>query len=202
MEYEFNYDYDMNYGETYDTYESIDYDYTNDYGDSSDLGGLGLLAGIGATFFLFYSAIIILLLIIQWKVFKKANRPGWHSIIPIYNFWALFEIVGMKGWLAIIPGVNIVCMLIAYYKLAKVFGKSGGFGFGLIFFTPIFMAILAFGSAQYINPNANTMDNNSNVMQNQNPMGNTPQSPVQSMPQNMNPMPTNPQQDTNNNQPL
>lgn len=213
MEYDY-YDnsYDTSYGESYNAYESIDYIGSNDdYIDSSDLSGLGLVAGFGAVFFIFYFAIMILLIIIQWKVFKKANRPGWHSIIPIYNFWALFEIVGMKGWLSLIPLVNGILIIVAYYKLAKVFGKSGGFGLGLIFFTPIFMAILAFGKAQYINPNGNVMANN--MMPNQNPiMGNTPQNmnPMQSMPQNMNPMPMdqqnpaqmNQQQDINNNQTL
>lgn len=199
MEYDYyDYDYDTTYGETYNAYESIDYIDDTDY-NSVDLSGLGLLAGIGIALYLFVFAIWILLIVIQWKIFKKANRPGWHSIIPIYNFWALFEIVGMKGWLALIPFVNTICMIVAYFKLAKVFGKSSGFGLGLIFFTPIFMAILAFGNAQYINPNGNMMANNPNMMPNQNPMGNTPQSPMQSMPQNSTPMP---QQDINNNQQL
>jgi len=35
------------------------------------------------------------------------------------------------------------------YIIAKNFGKSTGFGVGLIFLSPIFFAILAFGDAEY-----------------------------------------------------
>jgi hypothetical protein len=38
------------------------------------------------------------------------------------------------------------------FDLAKVFGKSTGFGFGLLFLSVIFMAILAFGDAKYLGP--------------------------------------------------
>lgn len=45
-------------------------------------------------------------------------------------------------------------------KLAKAFGKGGGFALGLIFFSPIFYAILGFGSAEYLGvPDATGADN-------------------------------------------
>ena len=40
--------------------------------------------------------------------------------------------------------------IITMVKLAKAFGKSGGFAVGLIFLSIIFYCILAFGDAQYI----------------------------------------------------
>ena len=39
-----------------------------------------------------------------------------------------------------------------YFKLAKAFGQGVGFGFGLLFLNPIFVAILGFGNAEYIGP--------------------------------------------------
>lgn len=45
-----------------------------------------------------------------------------------------------------------VIQIIFCVKLAKSFGKGGGFAVGLIFLNIIFMLILAFGSAQYIGP--------------------------------------------------
>lgn len=48
--------------------------------------------------------------------------------------------------------VTLVIQIIFYVKLAKSFGKGGGFAVGLIFLNIIFMLILAFGSAQYIGP--------------------------------------------------
>ena len=40
----------------------------------------------------------ILTVIATWKIFKKANEPGWKCLIPIYNIYIMFKIVGMKGW--------------------------------------------------------------------------------------------------------
>jgi len=37
-------------------------------------------------------------------------------------------------------------------NLAQVFGKSTGFGIGLIFLPIIFIPILAFGNAKYLGP--------------------------------------------------
>lgn len=38
----------------------------------------------------------ILTIIGEWKVFKKAGKPGWAAIVPIYNMWVLYEISGIK----------------------------------------------------------------------------------------------------------
>lgn len=48
--------------------------------------------------------------------------------------------------------VMFVIQIIFSVKLAKSFGKGGGFAVGLIFLNIIFMLILAFGNAQYIGP--------------------------------------------------
>ena len=51
-----------------------------------------------------------------------------------------------------IPVVNIVIAIIIIFDMAKVFGKGTGFGFGLLFLSIIFYAILAFGDARYLGP--------------------------------------------------
>ena len=88
----------------------------------------------------------------MWKIFTKANVPGWGAIIPIYNTYLLFKITFGNGWLfllLLIPIVNIIALIIADVKLAKAFGKGAGFALGLIFLSFIFLPILGFGSAQY-----------------------------------------------------
>jgi hypothetical protein len=98
--------------------------------------------------------LFILEIVGMWKTFTKAGRPGWASIIPVYNYWVLFEIAGKPGWWAIltfIPIVNIVFLIIASVEIAKRFGKSGGFALLLIFFPYIGFPILGFGSAVYHN---------------------------------------------------
>ncbi|MBE6834630.1 MAG: signal peptidase I [Ruminococcaceae bacterium] len=101
-------------------------------------------------------AVCIFSIVVMWKIFAKAGKPGWAAIIPFYNLYILFEITWGKGIMfltLLIPIANFVILLITYVKLAKAFGKGGGFAVGLIFCSIIFLPILAFGSAQYIGPN-------------------------------------------------
>ena len=59
-------------------------------------------------------------------------------------------LAGISGFVSIAAYVAIaVISIIALVKLAKRFGKSGGFAVGLIFLEPIFIAILAFDSSTY-----------------------------------------------------
>ena len=50
------------------------------------------------------------------------------------------------------PIANLVVLIMLYVKMARSFGKSGGFAVGLIFLSIIFIPILAFGSDDYIGP--------------------------------------------------
>ena len=97
--------------------------------------------------------ISVLLIVAEWKIFTKAGKPGWHSIIPFLNLYDLFEISGMNGWmflLLLVPCVGWLAFYVALFKLCQQFGKSTGFGVGMILFPNIFMLILGFGSAQYV----------------------------------------------------
>lgn len=123
----------------------------------NDYDALLTLIGAGyATVYLVVAlAISILNIIAMWKIYAKAGKPGWACIIPFYSQYCLFDIVWGNGWLFLlsyIPLVNIVVMIILYFKLAKAFGKGTGFGFGLLFLRTIFVLILGFGSAEYIGP--------------------------------------------------
>ena len=100
-----------------------------------------------------YLAIAVLGIIAMWKLFEKAGEPGWASIIPFYNVYVLFKITWGNGWkflFLLIPIANIVFMIITMVKLAKAFGKGGGFAVGLSFLSIIFYCILAFGPATYL----------------------------------------------------
>ena len=113
------------------------------------------LAAIGAVGFMVYFAIIALMLASMWTIYKKAGKPGWACIIPIYNIIVLLEIVGKPWWwllLMIIPGVNLIFMIWMYNLLSLSFGKSSGFTIGLILLSIIFFPILAFGDAKYQGP--------------------------------------------------
>jgi uncharacterized membrane protein YhaH (DUF805 family) len=90
----------------------------------------------------------------MWKVFEKAGKPGWASIIPIYNLYIMLKIAGRPGWwliLAFIPFVSFV-LIVLPFDIAKRFGKGTGFGLGLLFLFFIFYPLLGFGDAVYTPP--------------------------------------------------
>jgi len=116
-------------------------------------------AAIGFVGGLIYLVFLVVLIAAMWKIFAKAGKPGWASIVPIYNIVVLLEIVGRPVWwivMLLIPFVNFVFIFILMIDLAKSFGKGVGFALGLIFISPIFLPILGFGSARYQGPAAAT----------------------------------------------
>ncbi len=50
--------------------------------------------GALAVFSILYVAFIVLMITSVWKIFVKAGRPGWASIIPFYNTITMVEIAG------------------------------------------------------------------------------------------------------------
>jgi hypothetical protein len=90
-----------------------------------------------------------------WKIFSKAGKPGWASIVPFYNTIVLLEIVGEPWWwllLLLIPYLNFIILILIIHKLSLSFGKGVGFTLGLILLFFIFLPILAFGDAKYLGP--------------------------------------------------
>ena len=48
----------------------------------------------------------VLLVVAQWKIFTKAGKPGWHSIIPILNVWDLVNIAWNKKMAGVMVGLT------------------------------------------------------------------------------------------------
>lgn len=120
---------------------------------------LGVFIKLGMTALVISLAVLILIIVANWKLFKKAGEKGWKSLIPVYNTITIIKIAGLSPWLilgyfaAAIPVIGVVvCLGITIYiyaKLAQAFGKGAGFTVGLVLLNTIFMMILAFGSAEY-----------------------------------------------------
>ena len=71
--------------------------------------------------------ISLLTIISLWKIFVKFGKPGWASIIPIYNVIVLLEIVGkdiITLLLMCIPIYGIYVNYTIYDALAKKFGTE------------------------------------------------------------------------------
>ena len=113
--------------------------------------------GVPIVLVIFSLALAVFEIAAMWVVFKKAGKPGWAAIVPIYNILVELEIIGRPLWwiiLYFVPIVNIVIGIIILLDLAKSFGKSTAFALGLIFLGVIFFPILAWGSATYRGPAA------------------------------------------------
>lgn len=123
------------------------YDYSTELSSTSSIGGFPLFIGGLAS---------ILTIVSLWKIYKKAGKPGWASIIPIYNIIVLLQIVDLPLWyllLLIIPFANIYAVFKIYIELAHKFGKSTGFGVATVFFSVVCFPILAFDKSAVYNNN-------------------------------------------------
>lgn len=124
----------------------------------SDFATRGLKAGyfiLGSFVSLLLHVILLFWLITleaQWKIFKKAGRQGWESLIPIYNSVIFIKICQKPVWwifLLLIPIVNIVIAIMIYHGLSEAFGKTGGFTVGLIFLPFVFFPLLGLSDLKY-----------------------------------------------------
>lgn len=160
-----------------------------DYGSSSGAAGLtGAIAAFIGVVWIIAMGMCVLQIIAMWKIFTKANKPGWASIVPIYNIYTLLQIAEVPTWyllLLIIPVANIYATFKMYIELAHKFGKDTGFGIGLVLLNPVFILVLAFGNATYIDNenigykgNMNGMNNNMNSNMNNNMNNNMNTQPV------------------------
>ncbi len=120
----------------------------------SDDGGV-FAALFGGVWLLFSLAITLLMVVGLWKIFTKAGKAGWLSLIPLVNMVILAQIVGWDGLkiLALfVPFLNIIFGLILFLDLARAFGKGSGFGVGLFLLPVIFIPMLGFDSSTYLGP--------------------------------------------------
>lgn len=87
---------------------------------SSDAAAAGIVIVMIAIMCLALLAYVVLAIIGVWKMFKKAGRPGWASIIPFYNVWVLGDIVFQsKG-----KKIGYLVSTIAYTVLAGMSGTT------------------------------------------------------------------------------
>lgn len=135
------------------------------------LAGIGgSIAAFAAGFAIFFLIFIVLVIVGSMRVFKKAGKPQWAAIIPIYNTYVLLKIISKPVWWMVplvvlpfgaalldLPGtvigiINLIAIvfgIMATYYLAQAFGKGIGFTIGLVLLAPIFIMILGFGKATY-----------------------------------------------------
>lgn len=119
----------------------------------------GLFMGI-----MIFSVVLGLISIISyWKIFNKAGKPGWASLIPIYNYVVMLQIAQLSIvylLLLIIPIANIFATFKINIEIAKKFGNSSSFGVGLALLPIIFAPLLAFSDNVYEDNQFESKENN------------------------------------------
>lgn len=132
-------------------------DYSTEFTTSTDSAAAGIFGG---AFLFVWLVLAVVVVVSMWKIFEKAGRPGWVSLVPIYNTWVLAEVVGKPGWWALIllaagiPVVGwiaaLVVSIILSIELAKSFGKEPAYAALLILLPVVGYPMLAFGDAKYV----------------------------------------------------
>ena len=131
--------------------------------------------------------ILLLFTVAEWRILTKAGEKGWKSLIPFYSLFISHHIVGMSHvwfilevftwitevvlelvegipqWAVIAFGIptliiTVVSGLIHMIKLCRCFGKGTGFTIGMILLPSLFTLILAFGKAEYQQPEHKATD--------------------------------------------
>ena len=64
---------------------------------------------------LFYLGVIVFMFASMWKLFEKAEQPGWAAIIPIYNTYIMLKIGGKPGWWLLLMFIPILAFGDARY---------------------------------------------------------------------------------------
>lgn len=109
---------------------------------------------------LFVLGVVVLLIASMWKLYEMAGKPGWASIVPIYNQLTLLEIVGKPWWwilLMLIPYVGAIWGIWALNLFVKSFGKTEGYTIGCLLLPFIFLPMLAFSKdTQFVGLNGAT----------------------------------------------
>lgn len=154
----------------------MDYSYGYDPSVAAGADAASFLSGMVLIIYLISIIGSLVSLIAMWKIYTKAGKPGWASIVPIYNIVVLFEIVDLEWWHVLIaifvPFAMFIYLIVVNIKLAKVFGKGVGFTLLLIFIPVVGQLMLAFGNATYYDQVDYVVNNMGMNMNNQNNMNN------------------------------
>ena len=86
----------------------------------------GIIGSIVIFISVFSIIFCILTIIANWKIFEKANEPGWKALIPIYNLYIMFKIVNMKSWFWWLLGLSVVGYIIAAVNSSTSFYYMSG----------------------------------------------------------------------------
>ena len=116
--------------------------------------------------------ILVVYIIGRWKMFQKAGKAGWESIIPFYSDWVYTEIAGVEWWwfialiitsLGVFSGnsdsnssinvninlgslIGLVGSFVCNYNISKKLHKDTGFAVLMTIFPVVLITMIGFSS--------------------------------------------------------
>jgi len=94
-------------------------------------------------FLIYFALFYIVNGLVFFKVFQKADKPGWAAFIPIYNEYTILKMIERPIWWIVfifLPGLDLLFAFVVLVELAKCFGKfklweqAAAVLFGFIYF--------------------------------------------------------------------
>ena len=131
--------------------------------ESLDPAASAALAGITVMILVVYAVILVIMVVSLWRLFVKANKPGWAAIVTIYNTIVQLDVAG-RPWLwvlvmAFVPIFGFWLAIVSVLDFMKSYGKSAGFAVFAIFFPIIAYPMMALSkSTTYVGPAAKGLD--------------------------------------------
>ena len=94
----------------------------------------------------FYAMLVIWSVIIYWRMFKKANQPGWAVLVPFYDVYVINKLAKVSHvWTVVI----VFCSLILIFSASAISASMLSFAdfmrmsvFAVIS-APVFIAVIA-----------------------------------------------------------
>lgn len=136
----------------------------------------GVILGVLGILLIPILIVVVLMIVTNFKIYKKAGEEGWKCLIPYYNTWTECKFLGINtNWVWILIGSSFVFVfldglldttifsylsyIVTFYfqvlrsiSMAQSFGKDTGYGVGILFLQVVFLPMLAFGKSEYVGP--------------------------------------------------
>jgi hypothetical protein len=100
---------------------------------------------------IFYIALVVYMIVVEWKIFEKAGEKGWKIFIPFYNSYIFYKIAHKTKWfwfllastiMFVISYIILIVEIIASFVSVFSSNSSSGDKVGLL----IIMGILLIAS--------------------------------------------------------
>lgn len=112
--------------------------------EAAALGGTMLVFGIGMLI------VAIITIISMWKLYAKAGKPGWASLIPVYREIVQLEIAGRPAWwvllIMLVPFFGAWVGIVSLIDFVRSYQRSGWWVFWIVVAPVIALPLLAFQS--------------------------------------------------------